>query len=49
MANIWSACQDKKKWGDPENFRPERFLDRYGNLLKKDLTIGFGAGKEKFN
>lgn len=47
MVNIWSATQDPKIWGDPENFRPERFLDSDGNLLKTDHTIGFSAGKDK--
>lgn len=37
---------DKKLWGDPEVFRPERFLDNDGKLsLKADITIPFGAGK----
>jgi cytochrome P450 len=44
-ANIWSAHRDQTIWKDPEEFRPERFLDEDGNLLKKDHTIGFGAGK----
>jgi coumaroylquinate(coumaroylshikimate) 3'-monooxygenase len=43
-ANIWSAHRDETIWKDPEEFRPERFLDEDGNLLKKDHTIGFGAG-----
>ncbi|KAF2881534.1 hypothetical protein ILUMI_24637 [Ignelater luminosus] len=45
LPHLWSACHDVKKWKDPENFRPERFLNRHGDLLKKDYTIGFGAGK----
>ncbi|XP_053685823.1 probable cytochrome P450 304a1 [Sabethes cyaneus] len=33
-------------WGDPENFRPERFLCERGSLqLSKDITVPFGAGK----
>ncbi|XP_062535029.1 probable cytochrome P450 304a1 [Armigeres subalbatus] len=33
-------------WGDPECFRPERFLDEFGKLsLKKDISVPFGAGK----
>jgi cytochrome P450 len=43
---IWTAHKDKSVWGDnPEEFQPERFLDKDGNLLKKDNTLGFGAGK----
>uniref|UniRef100_A0A1Q3FRW9 Putative cytochrome p450 n=1 Tax=Culex tarsalis TaxID=7177 RepID=A0A1Q3FRW9_CULTA len=32
-------------WGDPNNFRPERFLDDGGLSLAKDRSIPFGAGK----
>uniref|UniRef100_A0A182PZA7 Uncharacterized protein n=1 Tax=Anopheles epiroticus TaxID=199890 RepID=A0A182PZA7_9DIPT len=36
----------KEYWGDPECFRPERFLDESGKLcLAKDLSVPFGAGK----
>lgn len=36
---------DKDLWGDPEVFRPERFLDESGQLKKKDWSLPFGAGK----
>ncbi|XP_063909188.1 probable cytochrome P450 304a1 [Zophobas morio] len=42
---IWTAHKDERIWENPEEFKPERFLDEDGNLLKKDNTIGFGAGK----
>lgn len=33
-------------WGDPDVFRPERFLDARGKLsLAKDVSVPFGAGK----
>ncbi|CAG5116963.1 unnamed protein product [Candidula unifasciata] len=35
-----SITQNKEVWGDPENFRPERFLDE----AKKDFTV-FSVGK----
>ena len=36
----------REYWGDPERFRPERFLDEHGRLsLAKDLSVPFGAGK----
>jgi cytochrome P450 len=45
-ANFQQFHMDKETWGDPENFRPERFLDDDGKLcLKKDLSLPFGAGK----
>uniref|UniRef100_T1GV35 Cytochrome P450 n=1 Tax=Megaselia scalaris TaxID=36166 RepID=T1GV35_MEGSC len=37
---------DEQIWGDPRNFRPERFLDDQGRMcLKKDFSLPFGAGK----
>ncbi len=36
MVNYWGLHNDKEFWGDPENFRPERFLDGTGNLLPAD-------------
>ncbi|GLV45150.1 Cytochrome P450 304a1 [Carabus blaptoides fortunei] len=39
------AHMDTKVWGDPENFRPERFITPAGTLTKKDLSLPFGAGK----
>ncbi|XP_045191252.2 vitamin D 25-hydroxylase-like [Mercenaria mercenaria] len=29
---IYTLLMDKEKWGDPENFRPERFLSETGQL-----------------
>lgn len=42
---------DKKFWGDPENFRPERFLNKDGSFdkTKLDHVFGFGAGKIKIS
>ncbi|XP_047118335.1 probable cytochrome P450 304a1 [Schistocerca piceifrons] len=46
VANLWSMHMDKSVWGDPENFRPERFLNSDGTLCTKDLTLSFSiAGK----
>ena len=44
-----AILHDKKFWGDPEVFRPERFLDESGNLLPADHPnrkhmLQFGAG-----
>ncbi|XP_047118334.1 probable cytochrome P450 304a1 [Schistocerca piceifrons] len=45
VANLWSMHMDKGVWGDPENFRPERFLNSDGTLCTKDLTLPFSTGK----
>ena len=42
---LYSLFQDKDHWGDPEVFRPERFLDPEGKLVKDEWMIPFGAGK----
>ncbi|KAI4501823.1 hypothetical protein M0802_003158 [Mischocyttarus mexicanus] len=43
MTNLAAMNNDPELWGDPENFRPERFLNDDGQL-KKDFTLPFGAG-----
>jgi len=35
---------DPDLWGDPEIFRPERFLKEDGQLAK-DISLPFGFGK----
>ncbi len=49
IINAWSLHHDKAFWGDPENFRPERFLDEHGKLLaadhpKRKHLLPFSAG-----
>ncbi|ESO82456.1 hypothetical protein LOTGIDRAFT_54271, partial [Lottia gigantea] len=41
IPNLYSISHDKETWGDPDKFRPERYLDSKGQL---DKTI-----TEKFN
>ena len=36
IANIWYIHHDPKIWGDPWNFRPERFLNEDGQLLPRE-------------
>lgn len=46
QVGLFALHNDKEVWGDPENFRPERFLDDHGKVnLKKDFSLPFGAGK----
>lgn len=48
IANLHAFHNSKETFGDPENFRPQRFLDVDGNLsLKLDRSLPFG-GKLNF-
>jgi cytochrome P450 len=40
-----SVLLDKKIWGDPETFRPERFINEDGALLNREEFVPFGVGK----
>eukprot|EP00914_Ancora_sagittata_P023893 GHVO01047616.1.p1 GENE.GHVO01047616.1~~GHVO01047616.1.p1 ORF type:complete len:243 (-),score=26.59 GHVO01047616.1:88-723(-) len=49
MPNMYLVHYDKEIFGDPEVFRPERYLDKEGELLPADdtvwrHTIPFGMG-----
>jgi len=35
----------EKLWGDPEEFRPRRFLDADNKLIKDHKLLAFGGGK----
>lgn len=43
VTNLSGLHTDVDLWGDPDNFRPERFLNENGQLCK-DLTFPFGFG-----
>ncbi|GFO04623.1 cytochrome p450 2u1 [Plakobranchus ocellatus] len=45
LINMRSAHHDSDTWADPDKFRPERYLDDTGNLLKIEAHIPFGLGK----
>ena len=47
--NLHSANYDSKMWESPYKFKPERFLDKYGQLNKErvDSVIAFGAGRRR--
>lgn len=44
FTNLAAMHHDPDMWGDPEVFRPERFLKENGQLAK-DNTLPFGFGK----
>jgi methyl farnesoate epoxidase / farnesoate epoxidase len=39
---------DEKHWGDPENFRPERFINPDGSFRKDDHLMVFGSGSQYY-
>jgi len=44
LENIWAVHHDPKLWGDPEIFRPERFLNANGQVQKPEYLIPFSVG-----
>ncbi|XP_010592052.2 cytochrome P450 1A1 [Loxodonta africana] len=49
FVNQWQINHDQKLWGDPSEFRPERFLTSDGaiNRALSEKVILFGMGKRK--
>ncbi|EDW81725.2 uncharacterized protein Dwil_GK12215 [Drosophila willistoni] len=46
IPSLYAYHTDSRIWSDPQEFRPERFLDEQGKLcLKLDVSFPFGAGK----
>jgi len=45
LSNLYHILQDEGYWGDPENFRPERFLTQEGKYRKDERLIPFFIGK----
>ncbi|CAG7826328.1 unnamed protein product, partial [Allacma fusca] len=45
VSNQYYVHHDPKIWGDPENFRPERFISPEGRIQKKEYLIPFSIGK----
>ncbi|KAH9510286.1 cytochrome P450 2 sub U member 1 [Bulinus truncatus] len=45
MPNLDAVLGSKEIWGDPETFRPERFLDEQGNIVKREELIPFSIGR----
>lgn len=47
LISLWSVHRDQKHWGDPDVFRPERFINKQGELIKDDWLLNFGVGKRR--
>ncbi|XP_058464516.1 methyl farnesoate epoxidase-like [Malaya genurostris] len=48
MVSLYSLHMDRSYWGDPECFRPERFLNETGDkLIQHENFLPFGSGKRR--
>jgi cytochrome P450 len=47
IPNISEVHHDPKTWGDPEVFRPERFLDNNGQFVKNERVIPYSIGARR--
>jgi len=47
MYNTYSLHMDENHWGDPEVFRPERFLDNDGAFRADEMNLPFGIGRRR--
>ncbi|KAH9987387.1 cytochrome P450 [Russula vinacea] len=46
VANAWAILHDPEMYPDPEEFKPERFLDEDGSVRDDPaLSLAFGIGK----
>jgi len=48
MVSIRSVLMDPEHWGDPENFRPERFIGSDGKFKRDEHLMLFGTGVDFF-
>ena len=44
-ANMWHVMRDPCYWEDPDKFKPERFIDEFGNYKGDERNIPFMLGK----
>lgn len=46
MVNMWAITHDGRIWSDPEEFRPERFIEADVTVMGSDLRLApFGSGR----
>ena len=45
--NVWGIHHDEKQWDEPFSFKPERFIDETGKLMRTtdQSFVPFGAGR----
>ncbi|CAB3386700.1 Hypothetical predicted protein [Cloeon dipterum] len=47
LINLAHIHGDEKLWGDPRNFRPERFLTEDNKVKRPEFLMPFGVGKRQ--
>ncbi|XP_038066319.1 cytochrome P450 2J6-like [Patiria miniata] len=45
VPNMWTIFRDPKHWPEPEQFKPERFLNERGVAVKPEELIPFSTGR----
>lgn len=46
MVNMWAITHDERVWNEPEEFKPERFVEEDVSIMGSDLRLApFGAGR----
>ncbi|KAI4335886.1 hypothetical protein L6164_014485 [Bauhinia variegata] len=46
MVNMWAITHDKQVWSNPEEFKPERFIQEDIAIMGSDLRLApFGSGR----
>ncbi|XP_072020580.1 cytochrome P450 2J4-like [Amphiura filiformis] len=44
VSNIWAVHHDPDVWAEPDQFKPERFLDKDGKLRQREELMPFSTG-----
>ena len=47
VPNLWEVHHDPITWGDPDVFRPDRFIDQSGKFVKHEHVIPFSIGARR--
>jgi hypothetical protein len=44
LSNLYGAHMDPNLWNEPDSFKPDRFLDKDGQVVHKEKVIAFSLG-----
>ena len=45
FSNLWSVARDPNIWQEPDEFKPERFLNDKGEAVPREELIPFAIGR----